>query len=77
MRLLVCVGELTALQERCHVLSERKLFDFGKEGLEGGRLRSCSLWWIPCGGGVGGQREGVSLIDAGVGVGAIDTVVKD
>ena len=69
------VGELGALEERGHVVAEGVFLDFSEEGLEGGRLVG-ELVVVPGGGGVGGQREGVSLVDAGVGVGAVDAVVE-
>ena len=69
------VGEVAALKEGGHVIAEGVLLHLVEEGFEGrGLVRQLVV--VPGGGGEGGERESVGLIDAGVGGGAVDAVVE-
>ncbi len=73
--LTLCVGQVAALKQCGHVVAERVLLHFFEEGFEGRGLRR-QFVVIPGGGGEGGQRKRVGLIDAGVRGWPVDAVVE-
>ena len=73
--LTLSVGKFAALKEGGHVVAQRVFLHFFEEGLEGWGLGG-KLVVIPGRRGEGRKGEGVGLIHAGIGGGAVDAVVE-